>query len=69
MQLSIIVPVYNKEKYMLLIFMYIYMLITTFSEAGFMQPVVMIFAFVMGTLLEEYEEKRNYKMRYFKEKE
>ena len=45
------------------------MLITTFSEAGFMQPVVMVFAFVMGTLLEEYEEKRNYKLRYYKEKE
>ena len=60
---------YSKEKYMLLIFMFIYLLITTFSEAGFMQPVVMVFAFVMGTLLEEYEEKRNYKMRYFREKE
>ncbi len=56
---------YNKKKYMLLIFMFVFMLITTFSEAGFMQPMVMVFAFVMGTLLEEYEEKRNYKMRYF----
>ena len=60
---------YDKKKYMLLIFMFVYMLITTFSEAGFMQPMVMVFAFVMGTLLEEYEEKRSYKMRYFEEKE
>lgn len=60
---------YDKKKYMLLIFMFVYMLITTFSEAGFMQPMVMAFAFVMGTLLEEYEEKRNYKLRYYKEKE
>lgn len=60
---------YDKKKYMLLIFMFVYMLITTFSEAGFMQPMVMVFAFVMGTLLEEYEEKRNYKLRYYKEKE
>lgn len=60
---------YDKKKYMLLIFMYIYMLITTFSEAGFMQPMVMVFAFVMGTILEEYEEKRNYKLRYYEERE
>ena len=60
---------YDKKKYMLLIFMFVYMLITTFSEAGFMQPMVMVFAFVMGTLLEEYEEKRNFAMRYFEEKE
>lgn len=60
---------YDKKKYMLLIFMFVYMLITTFSEAGFMQPMVMVFAFIMGTLLEEYEEKRNYKMRYFEEEE
>lgn len=60
---------YDKKKYMLLIYMFVYMLITTFSEAGFMQPMVMVFAFVMGTLLEEYEEKRNYKMRYFEDKD
>ena len=60
---------YNKKKYMLLIFMFVYMLITTFSEAGFMQPMIMVFAFVMGTLLEEYEEKRDYKMRYFNKKD
>ena len=60
---------YHKKKYMLLVFMFIYMLMTTFSEAGFMQPMVMVFAFVMGMLLEEYEEKRNHKMRYFEEKE
>lgn len=56
---------YNKKKYMLLIFMFVFMLLTTFTEAGFMQPMVMVFAFIMGMLLEEYEEKRNYKMRYF----
>lgn len=57
---------YHKRKYLLLIYMLIFMLMTTFSEAGFMQPVVMIYAFVMGTLLEEYEAKRNQKMKYFR---
>lgn len=56
---------YNKRKYFLLIYMFVYMLMTTFSEAGFMQPMVMVFAFVMGTVLEEYEDKRNQKMKYF----
>lgn len=56
---------YNRKKYFLLIYMFVFMLMTTFSEAGFMQPVVMIFAFIMGTLLEEYEEKRNRKLKYF----
>jgi len=56
---------YNKTKYLLLIYMFIFMMMTTFSEAGFMQPVVMVYAFVMGALLEEYEEKRNQKMKYF----
>ena len=56
---------YHKKKYMLLIFLFVYMLMTTFTEAGFMQPMVMVYAFVMGMLLEEYEEKRNHKMRYF----
>lgn len=56
---------YNKRKYCLLLFMLVFMLMTTFTEAGFMQPVVMVFAFVMGNLLEEYAEKRNEKMKYF----
>lgn len=56
---------YNKKKYFLLIYMFVFMLMTTFSEAGFMQPMVMVFAFIMGTVLEEYEEKRNQKMKYF----
>ncbi len=56
---------YNKTKYLLLIYMLVFMLMTTFSEAGFMQPVVMAYAFVMGILLEEYEEKRKQKMKYF----
>ena len=56
---------YNQKKYFLLIYMLVFMLMTTFSEAGFMQPVVMVYAFVMGILLEEYEEKRNKKMKYF----
>ena len=56
---------YNKTKYLLLIFMLVFMLMTTFSEAGFMQPIVMIYAFVMGVLLEEYEEKCKQKMKYF----
>ena len=56
---------YNKRKYCLLLFMFVFMLMTTFTEAGFMQPMVMIFALVMGNLLEEYEEKRNEKMKYF----
>lgn len=56
---------YNKEKYFLLIFMFVFMLMTTFTEAGFMQPMVMVFAFVMGMVLEEYEEKRKEKMKYF----
>jgi len=60
---------YNKRKYFLLLYMYIFMLITTFSEAGFMQPAVMIFAFVMGILLEEYEEKKKAKMKHFNRKE
>lgn len=60
---------YNRRKYFLLLYMYIFMLITTFSEAGFMQPAVMIFGFVMGTLLEEYEEKKREKMKYFNQKE
>lgn len=56
---------YNKKKYLLLIFMYVFMLMTTFTEAGFMQPMVMVFAFVMGIVLQEYEEKRRQKMKYF----
>lgn len=56
---------YNKMKYFFLIYMLVFMMMTTFSEAGFMQPVVMIYAFVMGILLEEYEEKRKQKMKYF----
>lgn len=56
---------YQKKKYFLLIFFYVFLLMTTFSEAGFMQPMVMIYAFVMGILLEEYEEKRNQKLKYF----
>lgn len=56
---------YNKKKYFLLIYMFIFMLMTTFTEAGFMQPMVMVFAFVMGIVLEEYEEKRKQKMKYF----
>lgn len=60
---------YNKTKYLLLIYMLIFMLMTTFSEAGFMQPVVMIYALVMGLLLEEYEGKRKQKMKYFSDKE
>lgn len=60
---------YNKKKYFLLIYMFVFMLMTTFSEAGFMQPMVMVFAFVMGTVLEEYEDKRNKKMQYFEWKE
>lgn len=60
---------YNKKKYFLLIYMFVFMLMTTFSEAGFMQPMVMAYAFVMGTVLEEYEEKRNRKMQFFEWKE
>lgn len=56
---------YNKKKYFLLIFMFVFMMMTTFTEAGFMQPMVMVFAYVMGMLLEEYEEKRKQKMKYF----
>lgn len=56
---------YDKRKYCLLLFMFVFMLMTTFTEAGFMQPVIMVFAFVMGNLLEEYAEKRNEKMKYF----
>lgn len=56
---------YNKKKYLLLIFMYVFMLMTTFTEAGFMQPMVMVFAFIMGVVLQEYEEKRKQKMKYF----
>jgi len=56
---------YSKKKYLLLIFMYVFMLMTTFTEAGFMQPMVMVFAFVMGIVLQEYEEKRRQKMKYF----
>lgn len=56
---------YSKTKYFLLIYMLVFMMMTTFSEAGFMQPMVMIYAFVMGILLEEYEEKRKQKMKYF----
>jgi len=56
---------YNKRKYCLLLFMFVFMLMTTFTEAGFMQPMVMVFAFVMGIVLEEYEEKRREKMKYF----
>lgn len=56
---------YNKMKYFFLVYMLVFMMMTTFSEAGFMQPVVMIYAFVMGILLEEYEEKRKQKMKYF----
>lgn len=56
---------YNKKKYLLLIYLLVFMLMTTFTETGFMQPMVMIYAFVMGILLEEYEEKRNQKMKYF----
>lgn len=58
---------YNKKKYFLLIFMYVFMLMTTFTEAGFMQPMVMVFAFIMGMVLQEYEEKRKEKMKYFAE--
>jgi len=56
---------YNKKNYFLLIFMFVFMLMTTFTEAGFMQPMVMVFAFVMGIILQEYEEKRKQKMKYF----
>ena len=56
---------YDKRKYFLLIYMFVFMLMTTFTEAGFMQPMVMVFAFVMGIILEEYEEKRKEKMKYF----
>ncbi len=56
---------YNKKKYLLLIFMYVFMLMTTFTEAGFMQPMIMVFAFIMGMVLQEYEEKRKQKMKYF----
>ena len=56
---------YQKKKYFLLIYLYVFLLMTTFSEAGFMQPMVMIYAVVMGILLEEYEEKRSQKMQYF----
>ena len=56
---------YQKKKYFLMIFLYVFLLMTTFSEAGFMQPMVMIYAFVMGILLEEYEEKKNQKLQYF----
>lgn len=58
---------YHKKKYLLLIFMYVFMLMTTFTEAGFMQPMIMVFAFIMGIVLEEYEEKRKQKMKYFEE--
>ena len=60
---------YNKTKYFLLIYMLVFMMMTTFSEAGFMQPMVMVYAFVMGALLEEYEGKREQKMKYFKQRE
>ena len=56
---------YNPRKYFLLIYMFVFMLITTFSEAGFMQPMVMVFAFIMGVVLEEYEGKRKEKMKFF----
>lgn len=56
---------YEKTKYFLLIYMLVFMMMTTFSEAGFMQPMVMVYAFVMGILLEEYEEKKKQKMKYF----
>ena len=56
---------YHKKKYLLLIFMYVFMLMTTFTEAGFMQPMVMVFAYIMGMVLQEYEEKRRQKMKYF----
>lgn len=56
---------YNKKNYFLLIFMFVFMLMTTFTEAGFMQPMVMVFAFIMGIVLQEYEEKRKQKMKYF----
>ena len=60
---------YNKTKYFLLIYMLVFMMMTTFSEAGFMQPMVMVYAFVMGALLEEYEGKREQKMKYFRQRE
>lgn len=60
---------YNRRKYFLLLYMYVFMLITTFSEAGFMQPAVMIYGFVMGILLQEYEEKKQEKMKFFNQKE
>ena len=60
---------YNKTKYFLLIYMLVFMMMTTFSEAGFMQPMVMVYAFVMGALLEEYEGKRKQKMKYFSQRE
>ena len=44
---------YDRKKYFLLLYMFVFMLMTTFSEAGFMQPMVMVVAFVMGTVLEE----------------
>ena len=56
---------YDRKKYFLLLYMFVFMLMTTFSEAGFMQPMVMVVAFVMGTVLEEYEGKRNRKLKYF----
>lgn len=56
---------YSRKKYFLLLYLYVFMLLTTFSEAGFMQPVVMVFAFVMGILMEEYEIKKKNKMKYF----
>lgn len=56
---------YSRKKYFLLLYLYVFMLLTTFSEAGFMQPVVMVFAFVMGILMEEYEKKKKDKMKYF----
>lgn len=60
---------YSKKKYFILLYLFVYMLITTFSEAGFMQPAVMVIAFVMGVLMEEYAEKKKDKMKYFAEKE
>lgn len=56
---------YNKKKYLLLIYLLVFMLMTTFTESGFMQPMVMVYAFVMGLILEEYEEKRNKKLEFF----
>ena len=60
---------YDKKRYFLLIFLFIFVLMTTFSEAGFMDPLTMIYAFVIGVLLEEYDQKRDKKLKYLDESE